>query len=93
MKGWILPACLLLLSACASADDKPMPGTLLRPATPEGQACARQCDTLQAACGGGAVRPAPATLGGGPDPKPSGASCNTSYQDCVLDCGGRMVGD
>lgn len=86
-------ALALLLGARASAGDKPTPGTLLLPATPGGQACARQCATLQAACNGTAVGTAPGVLGGGPDPRPSAASCKTSYRDCVLDCGGRMVGD
>lgn len=93
MKGCAVTFALVLLAGCASSDDKRMSDTLLLPATPGGQACARQCATLQAACKGTAVRTAPAVLGGGPDPKPSGASCQTSYRDCVLDCGGRVVGD
>jgi hypothetical protein len=94
MKGRMIAGMLaLLLGACATSDDKPAPESLLRPATPGGQACARQCDLLRAACEGTPVRNAPATLGGGPDPKPSAASCKTGYRDCVLDCGGRVVGD
>ncbi|PZP63112.1 hypothetical protein [Pseudoxanthomonas winnipegensis] len=93
MKTWILAACLPLLAACASADPGPSETTLLRPATPQGQACARQCDTLRAACTGAPIRSAPATLGSQPDPKPTAASCATTYRDCVLDCGGRLVGD
>ncbi len=93
MKGRMIAGMLaLLLGACATGD-KVVPASLLRPATPGGQACARQCDLLRSACEGTPVRNAPATLGGGPDPKPSGASCKTSYRDCVLDCGGREVGD
>jgi hypothetical protein len=95
MKGRVTACVLLalLLGACATGDDRPAPESLLRPATPGGQACARQCDLLRSACQGAPVHNAPATLGGGPDPKPSGASCKTSYRDCVLDCGGRVVGD
>ncbi|TAA07149.1 hypothetical protein EA658_07560 [Pseudoxanthomonas winnipegensis] len=94
MKAWILAACLPLLAACASTDPVVSETTLLRPATPQGQACARQCDTLRAACTGAPMHSAPATLGGDrSDPKPTAASCATTHRDCVLDCGGRLVGD
>ncbi|WCE03527.1 hypothetical protein [Pseudoxanthomonas sp. JBR18] len=87
---WITMGALLLLTSCATPST---PTTLLRPATVQGQACAHQCDRIRAACAGTPSPPAPASLGGGGDPRPSAASCSTSHADCVLACGGRLVGD